>query len=182
LSRLLREIETAGKPFVAAINGSALGGGYEICLACHYRLAADNPKTQIGLPEVTLGLLPGAGGTQRLPRMIGLKNALPMLMEGRKVGVAKAGEIGLVDEIVAAGELMSRAKQWLLVDGAANVVKPWDKKVSGFPAAPCRARRPGSCSWERRRRCAARPPDYIRRPRQSWRVSTTGATSISTPA
>jgi len=128
LSLLFREIETAGKPFVAAINGSALGGGYEICLACHYRLAADNPKTQIGLPEVTLGLLPGAGGTQRLPRMIGLKTALPMLMEGRKVGVAKARELGLVDEVVAAGALMLRARQWLLAEGEANVVKPWDKK------------------------------------------------------
>jgi 3-hydroxyacyl-CoA dehydrogenase / enoyl-CoA hydratase / 3-hydroxybutyryl-CoA epimerase len=133
LSSLFREIEMAGKPFVAAINGSALGGGCEICLACHYRLAADNPKTQIGLPEVTLGLLPGAGGTQRLPRMIGLKTALPMLMEGRKVGVAKAKELGLVDEVVAAGELMSRARQWLLAEGAANVVKPWDKKGFRLP-------------------------------------------------
>jgi 3-hydroxyacyl-CoA dehydrogenase/enoyl-CoA hydratase/3-hydroxybutyryl-CoA epimerase len=133
LSTLFREIETASKPFVAAINGSALGGGYEICLACHYRLAADNPKTQIGLPEVTLGLLPGAGGTQRLPRMIGLKAALPMLVEGRKVGVTKARELGLVDEVVAAGELMSRAQQWLLADGAAHVVKPWDKKGFRLP-------------------------------------------------
>jgi len=133
LSLLFREIETAGKPFVAAINGSALGGGYEICLACHYRVAADNAKTQIGLPEVTLGLLPGAGGTQRLPRMIGLKNALPMLMEGRKVGVAKAREMGLVDEVVPADALLSRARQWLLADGAANVVKPWDKKGFRLP-------------------------------------------------
>ncbi len=133
LSSLFREIERAGKPFVAAINGSALGGGYEICLACHYRLTADNPKTQIGLPEVTLGLLPGAGGTQRLPRMIGLKNALPMLMEGREVGVAKAKEMGLVDEVVPADGLMARARQWLLTDGAANIVKPWDKKGFRLP-------------------------------------------------
>lgn len=133
LSKLFRDIETADKPFVAAINGSALGGGYEICLACHYRLAADNPKTQIGLPEVTLGLLPGAGGSQRLPRMIGLKNALPMLMEGRKVGVAKAKEMGLVDEVVPADGLMARARQWLLTDGAANIVKPWDKKGFRLP-------------------------------------------------
>ena len=133
LSSLFREIERAGKPFVAAINGSALGGGYEICLACHYRLTADNPKTQIGLPEVTLGLLPGAGGTQRLPRMIGLKNALTMLMEGRKVGVAKAKEMGLVDEVVPADGLMARARQWLLTDGAANIVKPWDKKGFRLP-------------------------------------------------
>jgi len=144
LSKLFREIETAGKPFVAAINGSALGGGYEICLACHYRLAADNPKTQIGLPEVTLGLLPGAGGTQRLPRMIGLKNALPMLMEGRKVGVAKAKEMGLVDEVVPPGELISRAKQWLLTDGAASVVKSWDKKGFRLPGGNVQS----SPSWQ----------------------------------
>ncbi|MBR0687707.1 enoyl-CoA hydratase/isomerase family protein [Bradyrhizobium manausense] len=133
LSYLFREIEKSGKPFVAAINGSALGGGYEICLACHYRIAADNPRTQIGLPEVTLGLLPGAGGTQRLPRMIGLKNALPMLIDGRKIGVGKAKELGMVDEVVPAGELMSRARQWLGVEGAANVVKPWDKKGFRLP-------------------------------------------------
>jgi 3-hydroxyacyl-CoA dehydrogenase/enoyl-CoA hydratase/3-hydroxybutyryl-CoA epimerase len=133
LSRLFREMETSGKPFVAAINGSALGGGYEICLACHYRIAADNQRTQIGLPEVTLGLLPGAGGTQRLPRMIGLKNALPMLVEGRKVAVAKAKELGLVDEVVPADQLMSRAGQWLSTEGAANVTKPWDKKGFCLP-------------------------------------------------
>jgi len=93
-----------------------------------------NPASPLsGLPEVTLGLLPGAGGTQRLPRMIGLKNALPMLMEGRKVGVAKAKEMGLVDEVVPADGLMARARQWLLADGAANVVKPWDKKGFRLP-------------------------------------------------
>jgi 3-hydroxyacyl-CoA dehydrogenase/enoyl-CoA hydratase/3-hydroxybutyryl-CoA epimerase len=133
LSRLFRDIETSKKPFVAAINGSALGGGYEICLACHRRIAADNPKTQIGLPEVTLGLLPGAGGTQRLPRMIGLKNALPLLMEGRKIDVAKAKDMGLVDEVVPADALLTRAREWLLAEGAANCTKPWDRKGFSLP-------------------------------------------------
>ena len=81
ISRVLRTLEKGGKPFVAAINGSALGGGLEIALACHHRIAADDPKTQLGLPEVTLGLLPAAGGTQRLPRMIGIAKALPYLLD-----------------------------------------------------------------------------------------------------
>ena len=76
LNRTFRRMETNGKPIVAAINGTVLGGGYEVCLACHHRIALDNPKTKIGLPEVKLGLLPGGGGTQRLPRMIGIRAAL----------------------------------------------------------------------------------------------------------
>ncbi|MEN7344209.1 MAG: enoyl-CoA hydratase-related protein, partial [Pseudomonadota bacterium] len=79
---LLRTMETCGKPFVAAINGTALGGGLEICLACHYRVAADNPKAVLGLPEVKVGLLPGGGGTQRLPRLIGQQSALQLMTQG----------------------------------------------------------------------------------------------------
>lgn len=133
LSATLRRIETSGKPFVAAINGTALGGGLEVCLACHRRIAVDDAKLQLGVPEVTLGLLPAAGGTQRLPRMIGIKAALPYLLEGRKVGPQKALEAGIVDEVVPAGELLARAKQWLLVDGANSTVKPWDAKGFKFP-------------------------------------------------
>ncbi|WP_374664581.1 3-hydroxyacyl-CoA dehydrogenase NAD-binding domain-containing protein [Ramlibacter sp.] len=132
-SQTLRRLETSGKPFVAAINGTALGGGLEICLACHRRIVADDPKIQLGVPEVTLGLLPGAGGTQRLPRMIGIQKALPYLTEGRKVGPAKALEAGIVDEVVPAGELLARARAWLLADGAKAVVKPWDSKNFRFP-------------------------------------------------
>lgn len=129
----LRTLERSGKPFVAAINGTALGGGLEICLACHRRLVADIPKIELGLPEVTLGLLPAAGGTQRLPRMIGIKNALPFLTEGRKVGPTKALEAGLVDEVVPADQLLARARQWLIEEGAVNAVKPWDGKGFKFP-------------------------------------------------
>ncbi len=128
LQKLFRDIEKAGKPFVAAIPGTALGGGLEICLACHRRIAADNPKALIGLPEVTIGLLPGAGGTQRLPRMIGVRAALPMLLEGRKVDVKTALGMGILDEVVPAAELLARAKAWILADGAANCSKPWDQK------------------------------------------------------
>lgn len=133
LSATLRRIETCGKPFVAAINGTALGGGLEVCLACHRRIAVDDPKLQLGVPEVSLGLLPAAGGTQRLPRMIGIKAALPYLLEGRKVGPVKALEAGIVDEVVTSGELLGRAKQWLLAEGAAAAVKPWDAKGYRFP-------------------------------------------------
>ncbi len=127
---MFRTLETSGKPFAAAINGTALGGGYEICLACHYRVAADNPKALIGLPEVTIGLLPGGGGTQRLPRMIGMREALPLLLEGRKVNPQKALSNGMIDKVVPADELLAEAKRWLLEDGPKNAKKPWDK--SGF--------------------------------------------------
>ncbi len=133
LSGTLRHIETSGKPFVAAINGTALGGGLEVCLACHRRIAVDDPRLQLGVPEVTLGLLPAAGGTQRLPRMIGIKAALPYLLEGRKVGPQKALEAGIVDEVVPAADLLARAKAWLLNEGAGATVKPWDAKGYRFP-------------------------------------------------
>ena len=81
-NRLLRRIEKSGKPFVAAINGTALGGGFEICLACHFRVAADDRRIRLGLPEAKLGLMPAAGGTQRLPRLIGIIKALPLLLQG----------------------------------------------------------------------------------------------------
>src|ERR1700691_3520192 len=95
-----RRMETCGKPFVAAINGLALGGGYELALACHYRVVADDPKAVVGLPEVTVGLLPGSGGTQRLPRMIGIEKSLPILLEGKSVAPAEALKLGMVDGVV----------------------------------------------------------------------------------
>ncbi|PZA11763.1 3-hydroxyacyl-CoA dehydrogenase [Rhodopseudomonas palustris] len=133
ISRILRRLETSKKPFVAAINGSALGGGLEICLACHHRIVADSPIIQLGLPEVTLGLLPAAGGTQRLPRMIGIKKALPYLLEGRKADPAKALEAGIVDAVVPQAELLSRARDWLLATPAEAAIKPWDRKDFRFP-------------------------------------------------
>ncbi len=86
----LRAMETCGKPFVAALNGSALGGGLELALACHYRISSDNPKTRLGLPEAKLGLLPGAGGTQRLPRMVSAMVALPLILQGTALKIEKA--------------------------------------------------------------------------------------------
>ncbi len=87
---ILRKMETGEKPVVAAINGTALGGGYEVCLACHHRIVVNDPKIQIGLPEVQLGLLPGGGGTQRLPRMIGIQRSLKVLLEGKRMNPQQA--------------------------------------------------------------------------------------------
>ncbi|WP_460913968.1 3-hydroxyacyl-CoA dehydrogenase NAD-binding domain-containing protein [Spirosoma areae] len=126
LNRIFRTIETSGKPVVAAINGTALGGGYEICLACHHRVALNNPKTLIGLVEVTIGLLPGGGGTQRLPRMIGIQAALPLLVEGKKVGVQEAKKLGLIDDIAdSPAGMMANAFAWIAANP--NPLQPWDE-------------------------------------------------------
>jgi 3-hydroxyacyl-CoA dehydrogenase/enoyl-CoA hydratase/3-hydroxybutyryl-CoA epimerase len=130
-SRALRRLETCGKPVVAAITGTALGGGFEICLACHGRIAADNPAAQLGLPEVKVGLLPGAGGTQRVPRMIGIKAALPLLLEGRSLSPRQALEAGLVDAVVPPTDLLRAARDWLA--GAARSVQPWDRDDFQMP-------------------------------------------------
>jgi 3-hydroxyacyl-CoA dehydrogenase/enoyl-CoA hydratase/3-hydroxybutyryl-CoA epimerase len=121
-----RRLETCGKPFVAAINGLALGGGYELCLACHHRVMADVPGAVVGLPEVTVGLLPGSGGTQRLARMIGVEASLPFLVDGKIVGPAEALAAGLVDAVVPPGELIQAARNWLLAKP--DAVRAWDKK------------------------------------------------------
>ncbi|OIN57912.1 3-hydroxyacyl-CoA dehydrogenase NAD-binding domain-containing protein [Arsenicibacter rosenii] len=125
LNRVFRRIETCGKAVVAAINGTALGGGYEICLACHHRIALNLPKTLLGLVEVTIGLLPGAGGTQRLPRMIGMQAALQLMLEGKKTGVQEARSLGLIDDIAESpDELLRKAKAWIYANP--TPVKPWD--------------------------------------------------------
>lgn len=132
LQGVLRKMETGGKPFVAAINGTALGGGYEICLACHYRIALNDSRIQIGLPEVLLGLLPGAGGTQKLPRMLGVQEALPFLLEGKKIRPEQALKSGLVNQLVDTTEqLYAAAKQWIINGGRA--VQPWDEEKFRIP-------------------------------------------------
>lgn len=110
----LRYIETLGVPVVAALNGTALGGGWEIALGCHYRIALNDPKTKFGLPEVTLGLLPGGGGIVRMVRLLGLQNAFPFLMEGKQFGVDKAKSLGLVQDTAdSEQELMDKAIAWV---------------------------------------------------------------------
>ncbi|MDR2239770.1 MAG: enoyl-CoA hydratase/isomerase family protein [Zoogloeaceae bacterium] len=136
LHRYLRALETCGKPVAVAINGSALGGGYELCLACHYRVAGNRPSALIGLPEVTLGLLPGGGGTQRLPRLIGIRAALPLLLEGKKLKPAEAHKAGLVHEVVAAGNEREAARAWLRGRIGQETLQPWDIKGYKLPGGP----------------------------------------------
>jgi 3-hydroxyacyl-CoA dehydrogenase/enoyl-CoA hydratase/3-hydroxybutyryl-CoA epimerase len=128
----MRFLETCNKPVVAAINGTALGGGLEIALACHHRVALDDDSIQLGLPEVTLGLLPGGGGTQRLPRMIGLEAAFPFLMEGKKVNPKAALKAGIIDELATNGADMI-AKARAFIEANPNCKQPWDKKGFKLP-------------------------------------------------
>jgi 3-hydroxyacyl-CoA dehydrogenase/enoyl-CoA hydratase/3-hydroxybutyryl-CoA epimerase len=129
----LRRIETLGKPVVAAINGVALGGGLEIALAAHHRIALDDDSVRLGFPEVQLGLLPGAGGVVRTVRMLGIVEALmQMLLQGQRLRVAKAKELGIVDEVVASREeLVPAAKKWIADNPEA--VQPWDEKGYKIP-------------------------------------------------
>ncbi|MFD2243015.1 3-hydroxyacyl-CoA dehydrogenase NAD-binding domain-containing protein [Flectobacillus roseus] len=126
LNTIFRKMETNGKPIVAAMNGTALGGGYEVCLACHHRVALNNPKSIIGLPEVTIGLLPGGGGTQRLPRMIGMEAAAPLLLEGKRVSPKDALAFGMVDQLAdSPEEMFQKAVEW--IEAHPIAVQPWDE-------------------------------------------------------
>nr|WP_216694933.1 3-hydroxyacyl-CoA dehydrogenase NAD-binding domain-containing protein [Dietzia psychralcaliphila] len=128
----MRALETLGVPVVAAINGAALGGGLELALACHHRVMADARGAKVGLPEVTLGLLPGGGGIVRTVRMFGLAQAVPnILMSGRSFAPAKALETGLVDEVVAPEQLIDAAKAWIGTEPEAT--QPWDRKGWTLP-------------------------------------------------
>ncbi|MGW4479102.1 3-hydroxyacyl-CoA dehydrogenase NAD-binding domain-containing protein [Rhodococcus triatomae] len=137
----LRRLEQLGKPVVAAINGAALGGGLEIALATHHRIAADVRGVQIGLPEATLGLLPAGGGVIRTVRMLGLQTALmQVLLQGQRYNPSKAKEVGLIDEVVGSiEELVPAAKAWIKANPEAGV-QPWDKKgfkiPGGAPSSP----------------------------------------------
>ena len=131
LNALLRKMETCGKPFAAAMSGLALGGGLEVCLACHYRVAIDNPKVVFGLPEVMVGLLPGGGGTQRLPRLMGVQAALMYIVQGKNMSPQEAKAMGVVHELATADELISKAKAWVKANPKA--VQPWDVKGFKFP-------------------------------------------------
>lgn len=129
LSHAIRRLETAGVPVAAAIGGLALGGGCELALGCHYRAIANAPRARLGLPECAVGLLPGAGGTQRMPRLIGLDLGLEVLLQGRNLAGAAALEAGLVHELVDDGAEVAAAEDWLL-SPAAHAVQPWDRPGS----------------------------------------------------
>ena len=139
---ILRKIERAGmdprtlkggKPIVAAMPGTGLGIGFEIPLACHRIIAADNSRAKIGLPEIQVGIFPGAGGTTRLIRKLGAMVAAPFLMEGKLCDPKAAKANGLIDEVVPAADLMARAKEWVLAATEADLVKPWDAKGYKMP-------------------------------------------------
>ncbi len=132
LNKTLRELETCGKPIAVALNGLALGGGLEVALAGHYRVAAnDNPKIQFGLPEAKIGLLPGAGGTQRLPRLVGVQEALPLILQGKSFNAEKALKMGVVNELAASSETVEKAKAWVKANPTAKA--PWDEKGYKVP-------------------------------------------------
>ncbi|MFZ6742233.1 3-hydroxyacyl-CoA dehydrogenase NAD-binding domain-containing protein [Undibacterium sp. JH2W] len=129
---VLRRLEKLGKPVVAAINGSALGGGLELALACHYRIALDNAKAKIGFPEVTLGLLPGAGGVVRTVRLLGLQEAMPYLLEGKQISPAAAVKAGLVHTLASSHEdMLQQARSWILAKPQAQ--QPWDDAAYKLP-------------------------------------------------
>jgi 3-hydroxyacyl-CoA dehydrogenase/enoyl-CoA hydratase/3-hydroxybutyryl-CoA epimerase len=133
MKRQLRALETLGTPVVAALNGTALGGGLEIALACHHRIALTNPKAQFGLPEVTLGLLPGGGGVTRLVRMLGIQEALmKMLLQGQRLSPEQALELGVVDALATTkAELLDQARAWIIANPGAK--QPWDRKGYKIP-------------------------------------------------
>ena len=131
LNGALRALETCGKPVAAAINGLALGGGLELTLACHYRVVGDNPKIQLGLPEIKVGLFPGGGGTQRLTRLIGVQAAMMAMTEGKSFRPNDARGAGIVHEVVPAGSEVEAAKAW--VKGGGKATQPWDDKGFKLP-------------------------------------------------
>ncbi len=142
MHKVLRKIERAGmdpktlkggKPIVAALPGTALGIGLELPLSCHRIIAADNAKAKIGLPEIMVGIFPGAGGTTRLSRKLGAMMAAPFLLEGKLSSPKEAKGAGLIDEVVAPEDLLARAKEWVLSATEADLVKPWDAKGYKMP-------------------------------------------------
>jgi 3-hydroxyacyl-CoA dehydrogenase/enoyl-CoA hydratase/3-hydroxybutyryl-CoA epimerase len=134
LSLIFRRIETCGKPWVAAITGTAMGGGFELALACHHRVAADNDKARLGLPEIKVGLFPGGGGTQRIARMLQPADALQFLLKGDHIALSRAKGMKLIDAVVPAADLVRTAKDWIKAGGTAK--QPWD--IDGFklPGGP----------------------------------------------
>lgn len=144
LKTQLRRLEKLPVPVVAAINGAALGGGYEICLACNYRIAWDNKTVQIGLPEVSLGLYPGGGGVVRLTKKIGVEKAVPYILEGKRIKPAKALEEGFIEQTVGSlEELVPAAKKWIIdnKDSEEAHVQPWDRKGYRIPGGAINAPR-----------------------------------------
>ncbi|WP_235580855.1 3-hydroxyacyl-CoA dehydrogenase NAD-binding domain-containing protein [Pseudorhodoferax sp. Leaf265] len=146
MKALMRRLETLGRPVVAAINGTALGGGFELCLACHARFVVDDPQLQLGLPEARLGLLPGAGGVVRTVRMLGLQAAVPFLVDGTTFGPARALELKLLDGLAPdLPGVLAMARAWIAANPGS--LQPWDRK--GFRIPGSTERSPAPLAWLR---------------------------------
>ena len=132
MHQALRALETAGKPFVAAINGTAMGGGLELCLTCHHRIVLNSVKIKLGFPEAKVGLLPAGGGNSKVPYLLGIQNSLMYLLQGKEVRPAQALKDGLIDDLAESQEeLIQKAKDWILANP--NPVQPWDNKKHRVP-------------------------------------------------
>ena len=132
LSLLYRKLEICGKPFAIAINGTCLGGAFELALACHYRVIADDEKARVGLPEIKVGLFPGAGGTQRVARLMQTADALQMLFKGEQIRPKAAKAMNLAHEVAPASDIVTRAKAWIAAGGKG--IAPWDDKNFKLPS------------------------------------------------
>ena len=132
MHQALRTLETAGKPFVAAINGTAMGGGLELCLTCHHRIVLNSVKIKLGFPEAKVGLLPAGGGNSKVPYLLGIQTSLIYLLQGKEVRPAQALKDGLIDDLAESQEeLIQKAKDWILANP--NPVQPWDNKKHRVP-------------------------------------------------
>ncbi|TIN41229.1 MAG: 3-hydroxyacyl-CoA dehydrogenase, partial [Mesorhizobium sp.] len=134
MTGLFRKLETSGKPWVSAINGTCMGGAFELSLACHGRVAADSDKVKMALPEVKIGIFPGAGGTQRVPRLTDQQQALQMLTSGQTLSPQKAKSMGLIHEIAEPTKLVETAKA--MIKNGLKPVAPWDEKGFKLPGGP----------------------------------------------
>jgi 3-hydroxyacyl-CoA dehydrogenase/enoyl-CoA hydratase/3-hydroxybutyryl-CoA epimerase len=132
LNALFRRLETCGKPVACAIEGTCVGGGFELALACHYRVVGDSSKTQLGLPEIMIGLFPGGGGSQRLPRITGVQTALIYMLQGKLFRPAEAAMLKVVDAVVPQGTATEAAKAWVKANPDSGI-QPWDRKDFKFP-------------------------------------------------
>ncbi|SCW45413.1 3-hydroxyacyl-CoA dehydrogenase / enoyl-CoA hydratase / 3-hydroxybutyryl-CoA epimerase [Sphingobium faniae] len=132
LNQLFRRLETCGKPVACAIEGTCVGGGFELAMACHRRVVGDSSKTQLGLPEILIGLFPGGGGSQRLPRLMGVQAALMYMLQGKLFRPAEAAMLKVVDEVVPQGTAVEKAREWVKANPTASV-QPWDVKGFKFP-------------------------------------------------
>lgn len=132
LTLLYRKLETCGKPFAAAVHGTCLGGAFELALACHHRVLSDDDKTRVGLPEIKVGLFPGAGGTQRVARLMQTGDALQMLFKGEQIRPLMARNMGLVHAVAPKAEIVAKAREWIKAGGSA--VAPWDQPKFKAPS------------------------------------------------